>query len=147
MVPLWIWLIEAIEIACTVPFNPKQAGGGSFGIFLTFPSTQTKKVIDLIFFSMSWPWKIGLWTWISTLYLFSKAFFSGGGPPQSIHRFRPPRLYRVNNVDYLIQEVEDEKEDEMIRCLTDGENCYSMTSLFRPFTHLYMNKLIEMMAR
>ncbi|XP_023347703.1 uncharacterized protein LOC111716480 [Eurytemora carolleeae] len=53
----------------------------------------------------------------------------------------------VNSHLTALEEVEDEKEDEMVRCLTDGENCYSMTSLFRPFTHLYMNKLIEMMAR
>ena len=57
------------------------------------------KICFLIFFSMSWPWKIGLWTCIWTLYLFSKAFFKGGGVgrpfPQSIHRFRPPILYRV----------------------------------------------------
>ena len=43
---------------------------------------------------MSWPSRIGLWTSISTLNLFSKAFFYGGGvgpppPLQAIHRFRP----------------------------------------------------------
>ena len=56
-----------------------------FGIFLTLLSTQTKK-LSIYFFSMSWPWKIGLWICISSLYIFSKSFFSGGGG-------RPPRLY------------------------------------------------------
>ena len=45
--------------------------------FSTIPSTQTKKIIGL--FSFSWQWKIGLWTYISALYLFSKAFFVGVG--------------------------------------------------------------------
>ena len=56
--------------------------------FSTFPSAKTIKVIGLIFFSMSWPWKIGLWTCILTLYLFSKAFFLEGGAWDA-----PPRLY------------------------------------------------------
>lgn len=30
--------------------------------FSTLPSTQTIKVIILIFFPIGWPWKIGLWT-------------------------------------------------------------------------------------
>ena len=42
-------------------------------LFLTFftslPSTQTIKVIGLILFSISWIWKIGLYTFISNLDL------------------------------------------------------------------------------
>ena len=48
-------------------------------LFSTLSSTQTIKVIDLIFSLMSWHWQIGLWTCISTLYLFSKTFFKRGG--------------------------------------------------------------------
>ena len=50
---------------------------------------------------MSWPWKIELWTIISTLYLFSQTFSRGTGtwdaPPPAINRFRPPSLYRVKS--------------------------------------------------
>ena len=44
---------------------------------------------------MSWPWKIGLWTFISTLYIFSRG--APNAPPQAIHRFRPPSLFRVKS--------------------------------------------------
>ena len=66
------------------------------GIFFsTLPSTQTIKVIGLISFSLSWPWKIGLWICISTLYLFSMPFSGGGSHASPGYRFRPPSLYRV----------------------------------------------------
>ena len=56
--------------------------------FSTLPGTQTLKVISLIFF-ISWPCIIGLWKWISTLYILFKAFcrVGRGAPPP------PPRLY------------------------------------------------------
>ena len=68
-----------------------------FRHFFTLPSAQTIKVIGLFFFSFSWPWKIGLWTCISTLYLFSLGGGAPNAPPQAIHRFKPPTLslYRV----------------------------------------------------
>ena len=37
---------------------------------------------------MSWPWKIGLWTCIPTLYLFYKAFFL-----RALHKFSPPQAF------------------------------------------------------
>ena len=40
------------------------------------------------FCSMSWPWKIGLWTCIPTLYLFYKAFFL-----RALHKFSPPQAF------------------------------------------------------
>ena len=45
-----------------------------FAFFSTLPKTQTIKVINLVFFSMSWPWKIGLWTCISTRVSIRKNF-------------------------------------------------------------------------
>ena len=71
-----------------------------FLIFLPFfrhPSTQTIKVIGLIFFPVSWPWKFQPYTY--SLRPFSRR---GGGrqtPPQAMHRFRPPSLYRVKQKD------------------------------------------------
>ena len=54
--------------------------------FSTLPSTQTFQDIGLIFFFNELPWKIGLWTYISTLYLYIQIFFLGGGRGT-------PRLY------------------------------------------------------
>ena len=63
-------------------------------IFLTlyyafFPPFLAPKLLKLsvLFFSFTWPLKIGLWTRISTLCLLSKAFFWGGGAK------RPPPGY------------------------------------------------------
>ena len=64
-----------------------------FNIYLTFflaflstlPSTQTIKVIDLIFFSNELALKkLGYFLW---------GALDGPPPPPSIHRFRPPNLY------------------------------------------------------
>ena len=61
--------------------------------FSTFPSTQTKKVIDLIFFKGAGLEKLG-YEHAFQPYTYSLRLFSKGGdaPPQSIHRFRPPSL-------------------------------------------------------
>ena len=54
------------------------------------------------------PWKIGLWTCISTQYLLSKAFsrFGGGGGPNipspKLQRFRPSNLYKTG-IEALFQ--------------------------------------------
>ena len=69
--------------------------------FSTLPSTQT---IDYRsnFCSMSWPWKIGLWTCISTIYLFYKAFFL-----RALHKFRPPfiKLKDVSHVNLTLHSI------------------------------------------
>ena len=56
-----------------------------FAFFSALSSTQTIKVIGLIFFSMSWHWQIGLCTCIST-HTYSLRPFSRGGT-------NLPRLY------------------------------------------------------
>ena len=62
----------------------------------TLPSTQTIKVIDLIFFEWAGLEKLG---YKHAFQPYSLRPFSKGGrgtpTPQAIHRFRPPSLYRV----------------------------------------------------
>ena len=70
-----------------------------FDIFSTLLSTQTIKVIKIIFFN-----ELALRIWAMHMHfnpipILLCLFLGGGGcgmhPPQSLHRFRPPSLYRV----------------------------------------------------
>ena len=69
--------------------------------FSTLPSTQTIKVIDLIFFFNELAlknWPINMHFKFQPYNYSLRPFSKGGGvgrPPQAIHRFRPPSLYRV----------------------------------------------------
>ena len=74
-----------------------------------FPPSLESKLLKLSVFNffLSWPWKIGLRSSISTLYLFSKAFFYG----EAIHRFRAPNLYRVKEVKH--SDTNSDYEDDI----------------------------------
>jgi len=71
--------------------NKKNISYIYFTLLLAFlqPSLAPK----IFFFTMSWSLKIGLLTFISTLYLFTKAFLYGVGGVG--HSFRPFALYWV----------------------------------------------------
>ena len=62
------------------------------------------------FFSMSWPWILG-YEHAFQPYTYSLRPFSRGGmpnaPPQAIHSFKPPSLFRVNIADYFAPPPQD----------------------------------------
>ena len=96
-----------------------------FFIFSTLPINLTIKFSNLFFFSMSWIWKIGLWTLnmhFNPLPLpILQGLFEGGGrgaPPPC--RFRPPTV----NADKQIVLLEVIKSLSKIGLFTLPNSCY-----------------------
>ena len=97
------WLSQVFcEFKISEIVDLKRLVHGSYRCYLL-----SMEVIDLIFF-FDLTMKIGLWTCISSQYLFSIVFFKGGGAPnapRAIHKFRPPAfkgLTQVKNISVVL---------------------------------------------